>query len=271
MSMRDYYGAGAKDVAAFMEKAGIAKAAVDSATTAPVYATLDAPVAAGSRPVLLVAHGNGQDRPDQAILSEYLASWGYVVASVPSPMIATPMTAEREIPAFAERQTNALELAKLGAEQTLGIRAGGVAVVGHSFGARPALLYAMRHADTKAIVSLDGGIGTATGVDAFKSSASFRPDAKLPPLLHLYETQDAFMAPDSTLLRSLHFARREMRLVPSLHHIHFTTLGFQAVLAPDVGRVTGASSDTRRELTGAMRSVRAFLERELPPSPAAKR
>lgn len=57
----------------------------------------------------LIAHGNGQDAADQAVLAEFFASHGYVVASVPSPMKKHPMTGESQIGAFAEEQARASE------------------------------------------------------------------------------------------------------------------------------------------------------------------
>ena len=45
-----------------------------------------------------VAQGNAQTVQDQAHLAEYLASYGYVVATTPSPMLITgPLTDESQV------------------------------------------------------------------------------------------------------------------------------------------------------------------------------
>jgi len=57
---------------------------------APTFATREAVPATRPAALVLMAQGNGQDAADQAVLAEYIASHGYIVASVPSPMIRQP-------------------------------------------------------------------------------------------------------------------------------------------------------------------------------------
>jgi dienelactone hydrolase len=193
----------------------------------PVYARAGASAAAGAHPLVLIAQGNGQDAADQAILSEYLASHGYVVVSAPSPMLALRMTSEAQVGAFAEAQKNALVAARrvVAARFRIGRCA---AVVGHSFGARAALLLAMSDPSIRAMVSLDGGVGTATGIASLKEAPSFNANASLPPLLHIYELQDAFMRPDFRFIESLPFRELQLQQAVDMHHVHFTTYGFAA-------------------------------------------
>ena len=101
----------------------------------------------------------------------------------------------------------------------------GMAVVGHSFGARAALLLAMSEPSVRAVVSLDGGIGAKTGRGQLERSGLFRPEAMTAPILHFYEEVDAFMAPDWSLIASLAGSRRFLVKVPAMRHVHFTSVG----------------------------------------------
>jgi pimeloyl-ACP methyl ester carboxylesterase len=106
--------------------------------------------------------------------------------------------------------------------------------VGHSFGARGALLYDMRERRVAALVSLDGGIGTATGRAGFEAAPSFRAGSARAPILHFYQPLDKFMTPDFGLLRSHDSAERWLVRVPGLHHHQFTSLGAASMAFPQL-------------------------------------
>lgn len=263
MKFRDYLGANASEFEAFLRERGISPAGVAAFVDAHMYATSDATAAGGKYPLVLIAHGNGGDAAHQAILAEFLASHGYVVASVPSPMKKHPMTAESEIGAFAEEQATALEHARDVASRVCRIQKRREAVIGHSFGARAALLLAMRDRDVRAIVSLDGGIGTATGTQFLKAAPSFKAAAKLPPILHFYENLDPFMTPDFTFLKELRTSSLTLTPTSDLHHIHFTTYGFAAAAIPEVATATKAGPGVRKEVAKTAQAILGFLDRQL--------
>ena len=183
--------------AGFLASHGAPAAAVTAWLDAPMLATPDPPAAGARFPVVLVAQGNEQSLHDQAPLCEYLASHGYVVATAPSPMrISGPLTDEHDVGARAAEQAQdlAVVLARLAPRGDVDARR--VGVVGHSFGARAALLFGMAEPRVAALVSLDGGIGTATARTNLEQVPSFHPSALRAPVLHFYERLDAFMAPD---------------------------------------------------------------------------
>jgi Dienelactone hydrolase and related enzymes len=250
MHFRDYLGADAR---------GLSSQATESFLGAHVYATRDAIAAKGRYPLVLIAQGNGQDAADQAVLAEFLASHGYVVASVPSPMKKHPMTDESQIGAFAEEQARALERARVVASRAVRIQKKRQAVIGHSFGARAALLLAARDRNIRAVVSLDGGIGTATG----NQYLQFDHHAPLPPLLHIYEELDPFMKPDFTFLKELRTASLTTTPTAGMHHIHFTTYGFAAAAIAEVATVTKAGPQVRENVAGTARLVLTFLDDHL--------
>jgi dienelactone hydrolase len=261
MRFADYAGNSAPQLSAFLERAGMNRSAIDSLFALPLFASATPRAAAGPFPLILVAQGNGQDVIDQVVLCEYLASQGFVVATTPSPMLRVPMEREDQVGQLAELQASDLSDAIDVVSAALPANGERISVVGHSFGARSALLLAMRDQRIRGLVSLDGGIGTATAVEPFRQAKSFRADAALPPLLHFYEELDAFMAPDFTLLRRLRFAELELVRSTELHHAHFTTYGFVAGVFPDIARATRATPSTTAALVAVAVKTADFLRR----------
>lgn len=263
LAFRDILDGAADSLAAFLAGAGVDSATVDGYLGSPLYAVGSPPPLDGPWPLVLVAQGNGEDAGDQAVLCEYLASRGLVVATTPSPMLRTPLTRVDQVPELAEAQAADLAdaidpvVALTHADTTR------LGLVGHSFGARAALLLAMDHPDVRALVSLDGGIGTATAVEAFRSAPSFRTDVPLPPLLHFYEKLDAFMTPDFGFLHSLPIQSLAQRSTAGMHHVHFTTLGFAVGVFPALARVTHATPETVPNAVAVAQQTAAFLLRYL--------
>ena len=262
MTFRAYLHGTAGVLSSFLSRQGVSAATIAQLLDAAVDSRSNATPAPGRFPLVLIAQGNGEDAADQAILSEFLATHGYVVASVPSPTIAHPMTDEAQIGAFAEEQATALERASEAISKRFRVRTDRESIVGHSFGARAALLLAMRKPSFRAIVSLDGGIGTSTGVQSTESAPSFRPNAALPPLLHIYETLDAFMQPDFRFIEDLKFRSLQFQQAAGMHHIHFTTYGFAAALLPEIARVTKAQPGVGEGVVVVANSVLEFLNRQ---------
>lgn len=215
----------------------------------------------GAFPTVLIAQGNGNGPSDQAVLAEFLASHGFVVVTTPSPMLRRQMRSEDEIPEFAEMQASDLWGALEAARKFTGTSSQALGIIGHSFGARAALLYAMRH-PSLALVSLDGGIGTATGQVAMRRAMGFDSTRVLPPTLHVYETLDPQMRPDFTFLKSLRTSSLQVQKT-DLHHIHFTTFGYVAAILPSVSRATSATPNLKHELSTVAASVRDFLDSHL--------
>jgi dienelactone hydrolase len=267
LTYRDYVGstsaAGQEldGLVTLLESHGARSGAVQAWLGAPMRATAGAPRAGGRFPLVLVAQGNAQTIPDQAPLAECLASYGYVVATMPSPMrISGPLTDEREMGRRAEEQARDLAFARVvlaGRPDVAGPRYG---VIGHSFGARGALLLAMLDSDVAGVVSLDGGIGTATGRSSLEALPIYRATAVHAPLLHFYERLDAFMAPDFGLLRSLTASDRWLVRVPAMHHHHFSSLGALSVTRPALRPAVGATDTTALAYASVVRATREFLD-----------
>jgi dienelactone hydrolase len=245
----------------FVESTGVEAAEAAAILETPMRASRGAPAAAGSFPLVLLAPGNGQSADDMADLGERLAAAGFVAASVPSATrISGPMQSEKDIPGKADEQAADLAFARRAVGDAA--RPGSAGVVGHSFGARSALLLAMREPAIAAVVSLDGGIGAKTGKGMLEKAPGFSRERMQTPLLHFYEELDPQMTPDFDLIRSLDRSDRWLVRVASIHHIHFTTIGALIAGAPGLSRATSATPATgpaRKAVVDAAVSFLAFF------------
>jgi pimeloyl-ACP methyl ester carboxylesterase len=243
---------------------GVSGESVSRWFSAPLRATRDAAGLDDPVPLVLVAQGNAQSAFHQAYLSELLASDGFVVCTVPSPTrLRGPMRSEADILPYALAQADGLQAAIATARRELHITAGAPGVIGHSFGARAALLFAAR-AGARALVSLDGGIGFAEGRDWLTGRQTELLGQFRTPLLHIYETNEPAAAPDLTLLESLSQSPRLLLRIEGLRHIDFTSLGFATRTVPGILGESPVSLDAKlAAIAGYTRAfVRAWLQND---------
>ena len=257
---RDYVGAATDGLVNFLRNTGVGSATADSFVNSPLRAIENGQPLTGRFPLVLLAHGNQQDAADQAILAEFLSSNGFVVASTPSPMLRARMERQSQLAEFAEMQAADLRAALTTVSTVVGADTSRLFLVSHSFGARSALLLAMQDPRVRAIVSLDGGIGTATGIAELRAAPSFRAEARVPPLLHVYEELDAVMKPDFAFLRTLKADTLVLEHAAALRHVHFTTFGFAAAAFPEIAKVTRAGAGTAGEVRKIADEVLRFLQ-----------
>lgn len=256
---RDLLPARGGELLELLTENGVSKADAEAYLASRLFARRDAPVLDRVSRLVLIAPGNDEGPADQAVLAEVLASHGFLVATPEAP-VATPMKDENDIGAAAEKRALQLEAVRATvASSGLHRTSGGVALVGHSFGARAALLFAMRNPDASGLVSLDGGIGSSTGVDSFRRAPSFDAKKAILPILHLYEELDAFMKPDLGVLKQLSSGRLQTERIGDLHHVHFTTLGFAAATLPGIRRVTGAGAGVCKGVVRVAQLALGFL------------
>ena len=211
----------------FFASVGVLGTLVDRWFDAPVFARAGGSPASGTFPLVLVAQGNGQSAHYQAILSEFLASRGFVVCTTPSQArLGTTMASEADVLPSANAQAADLRVAERYARERYHLRAAPAGVVGHSFGGRSALVLAAGgHA--AAIASLDGGIG-AEEARSWVDGLPLDRSRFATPILHIYEEGDRAITPDLALIRSLANSDRTLVKIDAMRHIDFTSLGFGA-------------------------------------------
>lgn len=263
---------GVAALVSFLSSQGASAEALGGWLDRPMQARRDAVPLGRRHPAILLAQGNGESAPDQAPLAEFLAAHGYVVATLPSPMrITGPLTDEKEIGRRAEEQADDLTFLRGILLQRKDVDSSRIAAVGHSFGARAALLLAMRDSTLRAMVSLDGGIGTATGASSMEASRSYRPAAARAPLLHIYEGLDDYMTPDLRLLYALSGADRWFVGTVAMHHHHFTSFGAASCTDPALRAVLRASDTTAVAAASVSLATLSFLDAWLKDQPGVAR
>ena len=256
---------------AFLASAGVKPAEAESLLSTRMHAARDAAPLPGRFPLVLIAQGNDQSAHDQAFLAELLAARGFAVASVPSQArIGGHMKSEQEVPAQARDQAADLAFALKIVRGEGNVRPGRYGLVGHSFGARSALLLAMRDTDVGALVSLDGGIGAATAKGVFEKTRGFDREAAVAPILHLYEIGDRFPVSDLAPLRALVRSDRWLVRVDDMRHVHFSSLGVLAGEAPSLTAVTSADPSTKDAWDAVAAATAGFLERFVVSPPAGQ-
>jgi dienelactone hydrolase len=256
-----------KEYKELLGSAGVTAEHAEAFLATRMQAGRDAAPARGKMPVVLIAQGNDGSVHDQAFLAERLAAHGYVVATVPSQSrMDGPMKSEQEIPGQAEDQgadlAFALQTLRSDPSASL-VGTGPYAVIGYSFGARGALLLAMRDPKVAAVVSLDGGIGGRAGKGFLEKAPGFDRRRAVAPLLHLFEEGDRFMVPDLELLRSLDRADRWLVRVDGMRHVHFSSLGIAVRSLKPLAEKTAADDRTRDAWDAVAAATTAFLDHSL--------
>lgn len=242
----------------FITSNGSTAAAVEEWMNMPVAASWDAPRASNRFPLIVIAEGNYHSAYNQAVLGEYLASHGYVVATSPSPLVLEETPDSASLLTRARRQAADLEYIVDVMRSRTGVDSTRVAVVAHSFGARSAFVATADGTPFLAFVSLDGGIANKLGNDWLAGTPLDTAQLRI-PLLHIYQDRDSTVQPDFTLVRRWHRSDRNLVRVDEMYHPYFTALGF--VAAVDTALHVGPPvADLGVKVGGVVQMTGAFLD-----------
>jgi dienelactone hydrolase len=158
--------------------AGLSPAIARQVLAQPMWASKDAPAAAGKFPVVIYAPGHSGSATENVDLCEYLASHGYIVIASRSMGARTQsmtedlegLEAQAGDIAFLIGQAHGMPQADMSR----------IAVVGFSWGGMANVLAAARDDRIRALVSLDGAVRKYTQyVDGGKDAAKYVSPARL--------------------------------------------------------------------------------------------
>ena len=212
---------------------GVEGDAMEKWFAAECAASWNGPPANGTFPVVLVAQGMFHSAHHQVVLSEFIASYGFVVLTTPSQArISGPMSSDEDVAPHAEVHARDLLCALKWAEQNPHADARNVGLVGHSFGARSAFLLALRESRVKALVSLDGGIANKIGREWIHKISDFNPANFKVPILHFYQDIESFVVPDFELIESMKGVPRTLIRMPGMRHMQFSSIGMVSAFIP---------------------------------------
>ena len=246
----------------FVVSTGSSAQSVEQWLDMPVAASWDAPAATRRFPLVIIAEGNYHSAYNQAVLGEYLASRGYVVATSPSPLILENAPSDSAaLIDRARRQAADIEYVIGIMRHRANVDSTRTGVVAHSFGARAAFVAAADGAPFRSFVSLDGGIANRLGADWLHGTSLDTAQLSI-PFLHIYQDEDETVQPDFTAVRRWHRSDRTLVRVAGMYHPYFTSLGF--VTAVDTALHVGpAVADLEQKVAGVAELTRAFLDATL--------
>lgn len=219
---------------------GISRAAIDSVLGTTMRAQLDAPRAAGRFPLVVFLHTSPWGA---SVMSEYLASHGFVVAAIESKGArdAAYRLSRENLDAMV--LDAAFTVARMRREPNVGPQLG---VIGMSNGSIAALALQLAGTVPGAVVSLDGGIGERAGGTYLGERLRTASTSISVPLLHLYSPDNPHL--DFQYLRSYESSPRMLVRVGHLRHGDFLTGGALERVLPGAFGAAPAESSTGFEL-----------------------
>jgi dienelactone hydrolase len=216
--------------------------------------------ASGSFPLVLYSAGYNNRSHDNSVLAEYLASHGYVVATVPQVGTRSTRLTLSINQIDLETQARDLEFALLKLSGLPYVNRSRLATVGYSMGGIVALQIAARNPNVDAVVGLDPSYRAPRFVPLVLASPYFNPRAMRAPVLSLQSGNVSEAgAHDPTVLDSLRYADRYVAQVGRAMHGDFSDFAMLAPLFPV--KVEGRTADDARQSYEAVaKYVLRFLD-----------
>ena len=229
----------------------------------PMNAWVGTREATGRFPVVLYFGGLNADVNSNFVLAEFLASHGYVVASISLIGPTDQQTSQSRAPSDLDASVRDMEFALgiLGAETSADCTR--LSVMGHSLGGVEATMLAMRNGNVSAVVGLDGTYGFKGSARVLTGSYGYDPENMRSAFLDLRRAQgqqDADL--DLASVQSFHHADLTLVTMTGMHHSDFTSFAmvaqrFGVPISPNYAN-TGWNRDTARQ--GYQQAARIILE-----------
>ena len=245
----------------------VPKGSLPALLETPVNAQADATPASGRFPLILYCGGLGAATVDNITLAEVLASYGFVVATVPMFGPSEVETGQVRNQIDIETTVRDLEFAAAFLQSLPDVDPAKLGVVGHSLGAVDAVLFGMRNQNVSAVVGLDGTYGFRGATTVLTGFYGFDLKQMHAALLDLRRTEtkigpSAFEL-DLSAVRSLHYAERTYVGLPTMFHADFTEFGVLARTFgfPPFADPNGRTYETAyRGYQSAVKITLAFLQ-----------
>ncbi|HTF30179.1 MAG TPA: dienelactone hydrolase family protein, partial [Flavitalea sp.] len=220
----------------------------------PMNAVKSARLSRKKYPLVMLVHGFAAD---YAYLAEHLAAHGFVVMHVP-----VKGTTKYELDyqdKGLESQVRDYEFGLKILKEEFPVITEEIAVTGFSFGGQSAMALAIRNREVRAVVSLDGGIGSAFGAQLLQSQGFYDPKKIKQPVLHLYNPRDTYT--DLSWLKSIPGTNKFLVAMKNMDHGHFTSFGILNKVLP--GIMGKDAPDPGRGYEGVILITKLFLENTL--------
>jgi dienelactone hydrolase len=212
-----------------------------------MFAARDAAPKPGSFP-LIVYHGSERSAYSQnAILCEYLASHGFVVATTHTVGMSTANPTESQSDIEAVIRDKELVVAMI--RDVGGVDTERLGLIGYDYGGTTALLHQMRNYSVDAVATLHGRFLTAEGSATLTNNAGYDPLRMCVPWLQVYGTEVA--GTEMGAVESLKHSPRYSLGVSGIPLNRFSTYGLMAVLQ---------GVDTTHTMTEASQTQSAIYE-----------
>jgi len=195
----------------------VPRARIDSVIALPMQARRNVSRASGRFPLVLFLHSTPWGA---AVMGEYLASHGFVVAAFQSKGAREPAYRLSRANLDAMVEDAKFAVSRMRSHVDVTTRLG---VIGMSNGSIAAMALELAGLRPDAIVSLDGGIGERAGGTYLAERSMGNPARLTVPLLHLYTPDNPHL--DFQYLRSYESSPRMLARVDHLRHGDFLTGG----------------------------------------------
>jgi pimeloyl-ACP methyl ester carboxylesterase len=232
----------------------------------PMNAYADVPAAAGRFPAVLYFGGLNAEVNSNVVLAEFLASHGYIVASISLFGLTDQQTSQSRSPSDLDAAVRDMEFA-------LGILGGEInadrtrlSVIGHSLGAVEAAMFAMGNGNVSAVIGLDGTYGFKGSTEVLTGSYRYAPGNMRAAFLDLRRAQGEQEADlDLAPVRSFRYADRTLITMTKMHHSDFTSFAmvarrFEVPILPKYADTGWNGETAARGYQQACRFVLKFLD-----------
>ncbi|HUM66049.1 MAG TPA: acyl-CoA thioester hydrolase/BAAT C-terminal domain-containing protein [Chitinophagaceae bacterium] len=217
----------------------------------PMQAVYNAKWDDRSRPLISLVHGFVAD---YAYLAEYLAGNGYIVMQVPvKGSAAYDLDYEGK---GLESQVQDYEFAWDIIRKEFGINAREAGIIGFSFGGQSAMALSIRNKQIRAVISLDGGMGSAFGAGLLSRQSYYTLKDFDRPILHLYNPADQYT--DLSWFDQPIKSHRVQASMKNMQHGHFTSFGLLNRYVP--GIMGKEFEDPRNAYEAVMITTKKFLD-----------